>query len=480
MKFYKNKKLLHRCLCAAIAASVFFTPLSSLAMSEEERLEIYQRPIDSDSWENWPVGPAVYAESAIVMEAETGMILYAKNIDAKQYPASITKIMTTLVALENSDLSEEVTYSYYATHSIEYGSSSIARTEGEILTMEESLYGLLLCSANECANAIAEHIAGSTEDFADLMNQKAAELGCTNTHFVNPNGLHDDDHYTSARDMALITRAAIQYDDFRRICGEDYYTLRATNKNDQELLMQNHHYMISSYKTSKFLDETVFAGKTGYTTKALNTLVTCATRNGMDLIVVTMKSASSGVRGEPLFSDTALLLDYADNFQKINIAENESTFKAENAYTIQMDSDGFLNDTSVVSIDPESSIILPKTASFQDAVPSLEVLESKNGDQALLSYTYAGQTVGSAVVSLEKQTLKTPVAEDTSSKEETKFIMINFRSILKVLGMLVVLLAVILGIRTLLRKNRRKITKAMQIYRKRRFNQRRRKRRRRF
>ena len=145
-------------------------------------------------------------------------------------------------------------------------------------------------SANECSNAIAEHISGSTEAFADLMNQRAAELGCSNTHFVNPHGLPDENHYTCPRDMALIAREVIKHEKFRQIAGTPRYTLRATNKKDEELLMNNHHYMINSYKTSRFLDDTVFAGKTGYTTVALNTLVTCATRNGMDLIVVTMKT----------------------------------------------------------------------------------------------------------------------------------------------------------------------------------------------
>ena len=241
--------------------------------------ERYNKEIESNSWENWPAGPQVYAESAIVMEASTGTILYSKASDEQHYPASITKIMTVLLALENCEMDEEVTFSHNAVYSIDYGSSSIARDEDEVLTVEECLYAIMLESANECANAIAEHISGSTEAFADLMNQRAAELGCTNTHFVNPSGLPNEEHYTSAHDMALITRAAVSHEEFRKISGTSRYVLRATNKKSEELLMNNHHYMISGYKTSKYLDDTVFAGKTGYTEAALNTLVTCATRN---------------------------------------------------------------------------------------------------------------------------------------------------------------------------------------------------------
>ena len=240
--------------------------------------ERYNKEIESNSWENWPAGPQVYAESAIVMEASTGTILYSKAIDEQHYPASITKIMTALLVFTNGNMDdvvtiseenvtleegsqrvgfqvgdqvtmdEEVTFSHNAVYSIDYGSSSIARDEDEVLTVEECLYAIMLESANECANAIAEHISGSTEAFADLMNQRAAELGCTNTHFVNPSGLPNEEHYTSAHDMALITRAAVSHEEFRKSSGTSRYVFRATNKKSEELLMNNHHYMIYGYK----------------------------------------------------------------------------------------------------------------------------------------------------------------------------------------------------------------------------------------
>ena len=483
-----KNRFLYRLLVSIFACSMLITPVNASATEAEIEAAAqaaYNKTIESNTWENWPAGPAVYAESAIVMEADTGMILYAKDIEAKNYPASITKIITALIALERCELNEEVTYSYHATHSIEFGSSSIARTEGEILTVEESLYALMLSSANECANALAEHIAGSNEDFAVLMNEKAKELGCVNTNFTNPSGLHDENHYTCAYDMALITQAALQNEDFRRIAGTDYYTLRATNKNDEELWMQNHHYMIAPYKTDKYLDDTIFAGKTGYTTDALNTLVTCGTRNDMDVIVVTMRTRSTGEKGVPLFTDTAALLDYANNFQKLNISDNEKTFIVGNAYDFSIESDDLNTSASLISIDKHSNVILPNNVSFADTTPSISLEEHPEGNRAYLTYKYADQTVGKASITLEESTEKefsfseTESDEHTTNTEGPKFITINLKIIAIVLGILLIILLLVFLVYRFYEKNRAKIRKAVQIHKKRRFLKRRRSRKRR-
>lgn len=482
-----KKNLIYKVLTGLFACSMLLTPVQASATEAEIEAATqaaYSKAIESNTWENWPTGPAIYAESAIVMEADTGMILYSKDMEAKNYPASITKIMTALITLERCELSEEVTYSYHATHSIEYGSSSIARTEGEILTVEESLYALMLSSANECANALAEHIAGTNEDFAVLMNEKAKELGCVNTHFSNPSGLHDETHYTCAYDMALITQAALQNEDFRRIAGTDYYTLRATNKNDEELWMQNHHYMIAPYRTDKYLDDTIFAGKTGYTTDALNTLVTCGKRNGMDIIVVSMRTRSTGEKGVPLFTDTAALLDYANNFQKLNISDHEKTFVVGNAYDFSIESDDLHTSSSLISIDKDSTVILPNNISFADAVPSISFEEHTDGNRAYLIYEYAGQEVGRASITLEKSTeeefnfSETESEEPSSHMDGPKFITINLKIIAIIVGILLVILLLVFFISRFYEKNRAKIRKAVNIYKKRRFLKRRRYRRR--
>lgn len=395
-------KRLYRYTASVLAAAFCLSAVlsfPSFAAVEERNLtpeDRYYMDIQSNSWENWPAGPQVYAESAIVMEASTGTILYAKNIDDQHYPASITKIMTVLLALENCDLDEEVVFSHNAVYSIDYASSHIARDEGEILTVEECLYAILLESANECSNAIAEHIAGTTEAFAEMMNERAAELGCTNTHFANPHGLPDENHYTSAHDMALILQEVVKHETFRRISGSANYTLRATNLKDEELLMNNHHYMISAYKTSRFLDDTVFAGKTGYTTVALNTLVTCATRNGMDLLCVTMKTQGSGEQGVPLYTDTANLLDYAgQNFQKINISQNETNFTINQNELFSTGSSFFENTTPMIELDDSGYVVLPAGMDFSAASPQLEFVDGDDEVIATLTYSFAGQEVGS-------------------------------------------------------------------------------------
>lgn len=414
-------------LAAAVCLSMAFSFPSAATETPDITPEMrYNMEIQSNSWENWPSGPQVYAEAAIVMEASTGTILYSKNIDQRLEPASITKVMTVLLALENLDMDEEVTFSHNAVYSIEYDSSHIARDEGEVLTVEECLYAILLESANECSNAIAEHTSGSVEAFADLMNQRAAELGCTNTHFVNPHGLPNPDHYTTARDMALITQEAIRHTRFRKIGGTPRYTLRATNKKDEELLMNNHHLMISSNRTSKFLDDTVFCGKNGYTTVALNTLVTCATRNDMDLIVVTLKTKSSGQRGVPLYSDTENLLNYAgEHFHKVSITENETGFTLKEGETFSAEDSPFDTAPVLESVSGDC-VILPTDAAFSDTSCELNYQETDDSKvTAVLNYTYSGQPVGAANllltdVSPEAAGLQKTEADNTAASTETE------------------------------------------------------------
>lgn len=456
MKFFN--RFTASVLASALCLTTFFSsPVYAIETANLTTEERYEMPVESNSWENWPAGPQVYAESAIVMEASTGTILYAKNIDAQQYPASITKIMTVLLTLENCDMDEEVTFSHNAVFSIEKGSSSISRDEGEVLTVEECLYGIMLESANDCSNAIAEHISGSTEAFAELMNEKAAELGCTNTHFVNPHGLPDENHYTSAHDMALITQAAIKYEKFRQISGTSRYTLRATNKKDQELYMSNHHYMISGNKTSRYLDDTVFAGKTGYTNAALNTLVTCATRNGMDLIVVTMRTQGTGETGVPVLTDTASLLNYAgENFHKVNISQNESNFTIGQNEMFDTGSPIFGSNAPMIEMDTDGYVILPVNVDFSEASPQLEFVDEEDSSViACLSYTYAGQKIGSTelrmteneVEEFQFQSTGEENEESASVQEETtaeRLIKIDLRLVGIIGAVLLLILVVIL------------------------------------
>ena len=222
----------------------------------------------------WPSDVSIQADAGIVMDSDTGTVLYGKNMDQPYYPASITKILTALIVLEQCDLNEMVTFSHDDVYNVEAGSSSAGIDEGDVLTVRDCLYALLLASANESANALACHVSGSREAFAQLMNEKARSLGCTGSRFNNPSGLNDENHYTTAHDMALIARAAIQNPEFLTINGTRSYQLAPTKRTPEGGYVANHHKMLNKKEAVYYPG--AFAGKTGYTSLAGNTLVTCA------------------------------------------------------------------------------------------------------------------------------------------------------------------------------------------------------------
>ena len=245
--------------------------------------------------------PEVAAEGAVLLNAATGEVLYGKNQDQQFNPASITKVMTALVVLEHCNLNETVTFSETATTNLESGAVALGVSAGDQLTVEQSLYGLLLKSANEIGNGLAEHVSGSVSAFADLMNAKAKELGCKNTHFANPHGLNNENHKTTPYDMALILRAAVANDTFRKIDTTTSYQFPAIKNAAARTITMGHKMM---YKTDSRYYEGIIGGKTGYTSKAGNTLVTAVERDGVRLIAVVMKAKSTH------YTDTKSMLDY--------------------------------------------------------------------------------------------------------------------------------------------------------------------------
>ena len=254
----------------------------------------------------WPQGPEIAEETGILMEATTGQVLFDKEMDEIRYPASTTKIMTALLILENvKDLSQTVTFTDVITPDLAPGNSTINAQVGEQLTVEECLYGIMLASANEVCTQMAVYVAGSVENFVSMMNKRAAELGCENTHFVNANGLPDPNHYTTAHDLARILAAAIQNKDFCRISGSASYTIPPTNMTPYSRDLENSNALI---KEGEYHYEGVIAGKTGHTEAAKNTLVTAASRDGMTLVCVVLRSD-----GENRFIDTVSLFDYGFN-----------------------------------------------------------------------------------------------------------------------------------------------------------------------
>ncbi|HCC07962.1 MAG TPA: hypothetical protein DEP72_07405 [Clostridiales bacterium] len=263
--------------------------------------------------------PTISAESAIVYCLNTKQILYDKNINEKHFPASITKVMTALLAIENNKLDDRITYSSTAINSIDRNSSHLWVVPDEQITVEHSLYGLLMKSANEIANGLAEKTSGSISEFVNLMNKKATELGCTNTHFENTNGLPNDNHYTTALDMAKISAAAFKSSKFREIIGTKIHTIPPTNRNVERVIGNSHKMLLNT----KFHYDYCLGGKTGYTVVAGHTLVTYAEKDGMQLVSVLLKSDTPNV-----YLDATKTLDYAfNNYKLITLTEQNKTFK---------------------------------------------------------------------------------------------------------------------------------------------------------
>lgn len=393
--------------------------------------------VDVKAADYWPDAPETLSPGVILMEESTGTILYEKNMDEAHYPASITKIMTTLLALENGNLSDMVTFSDDAINNTE--GSGIARDYGEQMTLEQCLYGVMLESANECAYAVAEHVGGTVENFVDMMNAKAKELGCTNTHFANPHGLQDENHYTTAHDMALIAQAAYQNETFRIIIGTKMYTIPPTNKHAEETVLRNHHDMLCTYHNAnrKYLYPYCVGGKTGYTATANSTLVTYAEKDGMTLICVVMDTQSPNQ-----FIDTVNLFDYAfDNFQVLNVAENDTNYSAETT----VDNGNLNNIEPFVELDKDAVIVLPKTAEFSDTSSSVEYNDSDPEIAGSITYTYAGRNVGKADIKTTGVVVE-GYAFDNESTEEEEQEAVSTVQVRPIVVVLLIVAVILLGV----------------------------------
>lgn len=422
----------------------------------------------ADGEQSWPSYPEIYAETGVLIEASTGAVLYDKDCHKKMYPASITKILTTLVALENGNLSDMVEYYHYDIYSLESGAAHIARQEGELLSLKDSLYAVMLKSANEAANAVAEYVARRTDAyaskiselkssgqeyneskvaisvFADMMNERAKEAGALDSHFANPHGLFLEDHYTTCYDMAMITRAAAANDEFLKIESNTTYTIPATNKQSETLTIANRHQMMFSYNPVYY--EGILGGKTGYVDQSGTTLVTFARRNGMTLICVVMRSNSANV-----YNDTRTLLDYGfNNFSLSNVSENEKNFSFGSS-TGKLDT-VFNTNTPLIELSNDGNVVLPKGVSLSDCTSELNFLDSSeqtDGKIAELSYYYNNKNVGgtSLILNTTDDVFSfgpTKSNNDNSSKNKKGSININ---IWLLLSIVIIIIAIILVIR---------------------------------
>ncbi len=423
----------------------------SAETTKEERLAANQSlAVQSNEIENWPTGPVVGAESAILMEADTGTILYAKNIHKQQFPASTTKILTTLIASERCSMDELVSFSHDAVFDIDRGSNHIAIDVGEQMTMEHCLNAILIRSANEVSLAVAEHIAGGPwEDFAVIMNERAKELGCLNSNFVNPNGLPNDEHVTTAYDLAMIGRAFFANETLCNITTTPMLRIPPSEHQPDDIVETNKMELIS---TGKYAYEYLVGCKTGYTNDARSTLVSCAEKDGMKLICVVLRDESPNY-----YEDTISLFEYGfSNFDKINVSQTETKYHIDNVGSFYSENAIFGNSKPILSLNQEDCIILPKTASFEDAVSSISY-DTKNENQAaLITYMYQDVCIGTASVDLarpetEAYTFDTPQSssepvQKSTGEEAPSFIFINIVKVIGVIAAIIVVILIILVI----------------------------------
>ncbi len=378
------------------------------------------------------------AEGAALIDAKTGMLLYGKNAEKRMYPASMTKVMTLLVACESGKLDDIVTVSGNAVNSIPWDSSKADLVEGEEISLQDLLYGLILVSGNDAAVAVAEHVGGSEEKFVELMNKKAKELGCENTHFVNPHGYHDEQHYTTPHDMALIVRAAAQNENAVKIMGSSDHSINATNKHEARVL--NHSDKMLQ-PTTQFYDERVKGGKTGFHNQAMNTLASYAENGDVQLAAVVMKDNGYN----PTYEDTKALFDFGfslykervlygrDRFERIvpviQYYKDETidlgTVNVKLANDLTAYTPSFINeDTVVITCDMPDELVAPLAA-----------------DQVVgkVTVSYAGSELGTVDIVPVDAVEAIPENEIARQRRHEAFV-----KIIKVIGISVLIIAILL------------------------------------
>ena len=378
-------------------------------------ISIFSMSVCAFAKPGWPLDTGCQSEAGIVMDLDSGAVLFAQNIHVQEYPASITKLLTALVVVENTSMDEQVTFSHDAVYNVESGSGNkLQLEEGDVLSVKDCLYVMLLQSSNQAANALAEHVGGSREAFADMMNEKAASLGCRESHFVNPSGLNDPEQLTSAYDMAQIGAAVFGNPTLLEICSTTSATLPPTinNPNGRTYSME-HKLVVTGDSSDENYYPSAVAGKTGYTSLAGQTLVTYAEQDGRRQVAVTLKSTQ-----RTHYSDTKTILDFGfARFKNVSVAENETDYvTGEEPVTIGDET----YSPSDLYLDEKAVVTLPNDAQFSDADKYLQTeipASHPEGAVARIIYTYNDRQIGVAWVYSTKAASAPVSAEDGPDNE---------------------------------------------------------------
>ncbi len=386
--------------------------ISCILVSQLFLMTVYAKP-------DWPSDTGIQAEAGIVIDGDSGAVIFGQNIHAPFPPASITKVLTALIVLENANLEDMVTFSKDSIYNVEEGSGNKLNVDtGDKLSVEDCLYSLILHSCNQAANALAEHVAGSREGFVAMMNEKINELGCVESHFDNPSGLNGDTQYVSAYDMALIAKAAYSNKKLVEISSAISHNIPPTSRNPEGLTIYNEHRLVKTKDpNSEFYCPSAVAGKTGYLIKAGNTLVTYGEQDGKRLISVILKGSP-----KQYFIDGKDLLEFGfSRFENFPVTGNETGYTSgEDSVEIK----GTSYKPSDLELEPNQVITLPKGAEFSQADKTL-VTDLPEGSPeravALIQYTYNDRKVGQAYL-MEKKglepTSQEPGEETTEGKSE--------------------------------------------------------------
>lgn len=354
--------------------------------------------------------PAILCNTAVLIDAKTGAILAEKNANQKMYPASLTKIMTAILSIEMGELSDVIKVDDDTPYEIQ--GSHIALEPGEIMTLNDMLYALLLPSANDVALTLAKHYGGSEEKFVKLMNDKAKELGAYNTNFVNPHGLHDSNHYTTAADLALITKYAMENETFRKIVGTEKYEIQPTNKKNEPRYFTNLNKLIYNSGYSQIyvdgayispLYEYATGVKTGYTPEAGNTLVASAEKDGTELIAVVMKGASL-----EMYQDAHNLFNYGFNEYESDTLINKNTF----VQNIKIQ-DGDSKEISAIAENELTALIKKDSAKNIESkviINEISLPLEKNDVVGKIEYTSDGKVIGTVnlITPTQVKSIKSP------------------------------------------------------------------------
>ncbi len=435
---------------------IFFSALIILVFCVANVLEAAPDIVDvsemiSSIPKDWPAAPDIPAKAAILIDRTSGEILYAKNATDAMYPASTTKLMTALLTLESCELSDVVSFSRAAV-SIPANSSHIGMRRDEKMVLKECLYALLLPSANEVANALAEHISGSAKSFAARMNERAYQLGAVNTSFKNANGLHNEAHYTCAYDLALMMKACVENDTFREISGTPSYVHHSDDLLPKDIPMTNTNMMIR--KSSEYYNEYINAGKTGHTDESGYNLVTSAEKDGMKLIAVVMGCAPNSH-----YVATQALLDYGFHyFHQILPAELDDSLRMEHQYTSSR-LEIPMPDVSLLKINSSDTILLPENVTFDMLEKKVE--ETETGKR--ITYTYQDYPLGTVELLYETGDekigfLNEEGGEVLKKEEVPDFVTIDGYLLLFLGGLFLILLLVFLWVKKyLLPKKKKKI-----------------------